>query len=228
MIGPVHQPEIWPAIKERRGIGQSNDKDLPYYITKKMQADVGFVTEEMFEKQFRSPYTDIYRRRIHQYVIATGSAAVAIHVARAVAHGILQYLGPTASQAALSNIEVDVTNVTEGKTIQVFWRGKPVFIRHRTQEEIDETRAVPMNALRDPVSDEVRCPIPEWAIFEAICTHLGCIPVANEGDYHGFFCPCHGSHYDAAGRIRKGPAPANLRPVPHKLLDDNTVFLGDS
>jgi ubiquinol-cytochrome c reductase iron-sulfur subunit len=147
---------------------------------------------------------------------------------RSVVTGILAYLGPTASQAALANIEVDVTNVPEGKTIQVFWRGKPVFLRHRTQEEIDEVRAVPVNSLRDPVSDEVRCPIPEWAIFEAICTHLGCIPVANEGDFHGFFCPCHGSHYDAAGRIRKGPAPANLRPVPHKLLDENTVYLGDS
>lgn len=106
-----------------------------------------------------------------------------------------------------------------------FCLGKPVFIRRRTQKEIDQERAVDISQLRDPEHDEKRAPNPEWLVVVGICTHLGCVPIAGKGDFGGYYCPCHGSHYDASGRIRKGPAPANLE-VPDHVFDGDTLVIG--
>lgn len=97
-----------------------------------------------------------------------------------------------------------------GKNLIVKWRGKPVFIRHRTADEIDEANAVDVKTLRDPETDTDRTQRPEWLVMLGVCTHLGCVPIGEAGDYGGWFCPCHGSHYDISGRIRRGPAPLNL------------------
>ena len=113
-----------------------------------------------------------------------------------------------------------------GKTITVLWRGKPVFIRRRTQEEIDEARSVKMEDLIHPEKDEDRAKNPEWLVMLGVCTHLGCVPLNDKGDYNGWFCPCHGSHYDTSGRIRKGPAPWNMEVPKYEFVDANTIKIG--
>jgi len=140
-------------------------------------------------------------------------------------------MNPAADTLALASTEVDLSPIEVGQAITVMWRGKPVFIRHRTETEIDEARSVPLDVLVDPQTDADRVQQPEWLIMVGVCTHLGCIPLGQKtgepkGDYGGWFCPCHGSHYDTSGRIRKGPAPLNL-PIPtYEFLDDSSVKIG--
>jgi ubiquinol-cytochrome c reductase iron-sulfur subunit len=156
--------------------------------------------------------------------IATGTLGVA-GSALAV-WPLVDQMNPSADVLALSSIEVDLSAVEVGQSITVVWRGKPVFIRHRTQAEIDEARADDTADLPHPETDADRAPRPEWLVLVGICTHLGCIPLGQQGDYGGWFCPCHGSHYDKSGRIRRGPAPENL-PVPeYAFLDDTTIRIG--
>ena len=154
---------------------------------------------------------------------------------------LVNQMNPSADVQALSSIRVDVSGVEVGTQISVKFLGKPVFIRRRTEEEIAEARAVDLSDLPDPIArnpnlggavpatDENRTmdEAGEWLVMWGVCTHLGCVPLGDgAGDYHGWFCPCHGSHYDTAGRIRKGPAPENL-PVPvAEFVDETTIKLG--
>ncbi len=140
-------------------------------------------------------------------------------------------MNPDASQKALASIEVDISPIEVGQAITVMWRGKPVFIRHRTKKNIEEARAVDISTLRDPAKDEERVQKAEWLVMIGICTHLGCVPSGQKtgdvkGDYDGWFCPCHGSHYDSAGRIRKGPAPRNLELPAYSFVTDTKVKIG--
>jgi ubiquinol-cytochrome c reductase iron-sulfur subunit len=135
-------------------------------------------------------------------------------------------MNPDASVKALASTEVDLTPILPGQSITILWRGKPVFIRRRTPEEIAEAQMVKLDELPDPQGDEERVQNPEWLIMVGVCTHLGCIPLGQKGEYNGWFCPCHGSHYDTSGRIRKGPAPKNLEIPEYVFLDDNTVKIG--
>jgi len=135
-------------------------------------------------------------------------------------------MNPDASVKALASTEVDLTPILPGQSITILWRGKPVFIRRRTPEEIAEAQMVKLDQLPDPQGDEERVQNPEWLIMVGVCTHLGCIPLGQKGEYNGWFCPCHGSHYDTSGRIRKGPAPKNLEIPEYVFLDDNTVKIG--
>ncbi|KAI0768634.1 ubiquinol-cytochrome c reductase iron-sulfur subunit [Trametes elegans] len=126
---------------------------------------------------------------------------------------VTEFLATMAASAdvlAMARVEVDLASIPEGKNVIIKWRGKPVFIRHRTADEIEEARSTDFKSLRDPESDEQRTKKPEWLVMLGVCTHLGCVPIGEAGDYGGWFCPCHGSHYDISGRIRKGPAPLNL------------------
>ena len=127
---------------------------------------------------------------------------------------------------ALASAEFDVSAVEEGQTITVKWRGKPVFIRHRTPEEIADAESVPLDEMRDPQTDADRCVKPETLVVLGVCTHLGCVPITGAGEYNGWFCPCHGSHYDVSGRIRKGPAPLNLEVPPYSFPEDGKVLIG--
>ncbi|MFP6746090.1 MAG: ubiquinol-cytochrome c reductase iron-sulfur subunit [Alphaproteobacteria bacterium] len=162
-------------------------------------------------------------RRDFLYVAAGGLGAVG---AAGAVWPMIDQMNPSKDVLALSSIEVDLSGIALGQSITVKWRGKPVFIRHRTAAEIAEARAVPMDELPDPESDEARAEKPEWLIMVGVCTHLGCVPLGQQGEYNGWFCPCHGSHYDTSGRIRKGPAPLNL-PVPdYVYLDDNNIKIG--
>ena len=135
-------------------------------------------------------------------------------------------MNPDASVKALASTEVDLRPIASGQSITVLWRGKPVFIRRRTPEEISEAKAVSLDELPDPQDDSARAKNPEWLVMVGICTHLGCIPLGQKGEYNGWFCPCHGSHYDTSGRIRKGPAPTNLEIPDYVFLNDNTIKIG--
>ena len=139
---------------------------------------------------------------------------------------LVDQMNPEASVKALASTEVDVSSVEPGKTITVLWRGKPVFIKRRTQNEIDEARSVRMEDLPDPEKDEDRAKNPEWLVMLGVCTHLGCVPLNDKGDYNGWFCPCHGSHYDTSGRIRKGPAPTNMSIPNYEFLENNIIKIG--
>jgi ubiquinol-cytochrome c reductase iron-sulfur subunit len=138
-------------------------------------------------------------------------------------------MNPDASTiAAGAPIDVDLGPITEGQVIKVFWRGKPIFISHRSKKEIEEARKVDVTSLPDPESDEnrVKAGHEQWQVLIGICTHLGCIPLAHQGDYGGYFCPCHGSQYDTSGRIRRGPAPANLALPPYEFVSNTKVRIG--
>ncbi|HTV33650.1 MAG TPA: ubiquinol-cytochrome c reductase iron-sulfur subunit [Methylocella sp.] len=140
---------------------------------------------------------------------------------------LIDQMSPDASTLAASATEVDLSNIAEGQIVTVKWRGKPIFISHRTAREIEVSRAVPVDELRDPATDESRVQRPEWLVVIGICTHLGCVPLKNDGPFEGgYFCPCHGSVYDACGRIRQGPAPYNLVIPPYKFVGDTKLTIG--
>ena len=139
---------------------------------------------------------------------------------------LIDQMNPDASVKALSTTEVDISNVSLGKTITVLWRGKPVFIRKRTQKEINEAQNIKLEDLKDPQKDQDRVKKAEWLVMVGVCTHLGCVPLGNKGDFDGWFCPCHGSHYDTSGRVRKGPAPTNLEIPKYEFIDNNTIKIG--
>jgi len=138
-------------------------------------------------------------------------------------------MNPDASTiAAGAPIEVDLTPIAEGQLIKVFWRGKPIFVRHRTPKEIKEAQDVDVASLRDPQADSARVKEghADWLIVYGNCTHLGCIPLGNQGPYGGWFCPCHGSVFDTSGRIRQGPAPTNLPVPPYAFVSDSKIKIG--
>ncbi|WP_375229282.1 ubiquinol-cytochrome c reductase iron-sulfur subunit [Roseobacter sp. S98] len=176
-------------------------------------------------------------RRDFLYYATAGAGAV---TAGAAIWPLVNQMNPSADVLALSSIRVDVSGVEPGTQLTVKWLGKPVFIRRRTPEEIAEARDVDVADLPDPLADNanVRADADaadenrsldeagEWLVMMGVCTHLGCVPLGDAGDFDGWFCPCHGSHYDISGRIRKGPAPRNL-PVPvAEFVDETTIKLG--
>lgn len=139
---------------------------------------------------------------------------------------IISQMNPDSSVKALASIEVDISNIQEGKEITVLWRGKPVFIKRRTKEEIQKAEQTNMKDLMDPQEDKDRVKKSEWLVVVGVCTHLGCVPIGGKGEYNGWFCPCHGSHYDTSGRIRKGPAPTNMEIPKYEFLNANTIKIG--
>jgi ubiquinol-cytochrome c reductase iron-sulfur subunit len=159
--------------------------------------------------------------------VATGAAAAVGGLATV--WPLVSQMNPDASTiAAGAPIEVDLTPIATGQDIKVFWRGKPIYIMNRTKKQIDEARAVPVAELRDPQTDQSRVKEghDQWLVVIGICTHLGCIPIAHDGNYDGFFCPCHGSQYDSSGRIRQGPAPLNLPVPPYQFVSDTKIQIG--
>ncbi|MFT4150315.1 MAG: ubiquinol-cytochrome c reductase iron-sulfur subunit [Paracoccaceae bacterium] len=176
-------------------------------------------------------------RRDFLYYATAGAGAVA---AGAAVWPLVNQMNPSADTRALASIFVDVSSVEVGTQLTVKWRGKPVFIRRRTPEEIDAARNTPLSDLVDPKAENDNLPAEataedknraldaagEWLVAMGVCTHLGCVPLDHAGDFGGWFCPCHGSHYDTAGRIRKGPAPRNLEIPIVAFTDEKTIKLG--
>ncbi|MEO0428323.1 MAG: ubiquinol-cytochrome c reductase iron-sulfur subunit [Pseudomonadota bacterium] len=165
-------------------------------------------------------------RRDFLFVATAATGAV---IGGAAVWPLVDQMNPSADVLALAKIRTSLDDVAEGSQVRVLWQGKPVFIRHRTAAEIEEARDVPLSDLKDPQTDEERALDPEgkYLVMLGVCTHLGCVPLGNgAGDYNGWFCPCHGSHYDTSGRIRKGPAPRNLDVPAVAMIDDSTIEIG--
>ena len=137
-------------------------------------------------------------------------------------------MNPSSDVAAMASVEIDISNIKIGEEKKVMWRGKPIFIKHRSTAEIKAAQDVQLSELRDPQEDSARVQIgkEEWLVTIGICTHLGCIPIMGEGEYKGWFCPCHGSQYDTSARIRKGPAPKNLEIPPYTFLSEKIIKIG--
>lgn len=165
-------------------------------------------------------------RAAFTYLMVGGAAVTTAYVAKSLVSTFVSSMSASADVLAMAKIEIKLADIPEGKSVTFKWRGKPLFIRHRTGAEIAAEEAVNTGTLRDPQHDSERVKNPEWLVVIGVCTHLGCVPIANAGDYGGYYCPCHGSHYDASGRIRKGPAPLNLE-VPHyEFPEDGLVVVG--
>lgn len=168
-------------------------------------------------------------RRDFLYVMTTGAAAVG---AAFVVWPFIHQMNPSADVLAAGSLEFDLSAVPVGSQAKILWRGKPVFIRHRTEAEIEAARSVDVSALPDPEEDAERVVDPRYLVMVGVCTHLGCVPNVSAGDFSNggklgaFFCPCHGSHYDTSGRIRKGPAPSNMVIPPYEFLTDTRIKIG--
>jgi ubiquinol-cytochrome c reductase iron-sulfur subunit len=161
------------------------------------------------------------------FLVLTASAMGAVGAA-CVAVPLVDSMNPSADVVALASTEVDLSAVQPGQAITVMWRGKPVFILNRTPDQVKEAQETDISSLRDPQADadRVKKGKENWLVVVGVCTHLGCVPISNEGDYHGWFCPCHGSHYDTSGRIRKGPAPTNLLVPEYQFVSDTKIVIG--
>ncbi|KAE9421051.1 hypothetical protein Angca_008790 [Angiostrongylus cantonensis] len=171
--------------------------------------------------------TEDQRRSLAHAVYYGAGGMMSLWAGKEVVQTLVIFKAMAADQRALASIEVNMNDIPEGSTKTYEWRGKPVFVKHRTKKEIAREKAVNVSELRHPEHDDERVKKPEWSIVIGVCTHLGCVPIANAGDFGGYFCPCHGSHYDASGRIRKGPAPLNLH-VPAYTFKDNVIVIGSS
>ncbi|POM78138.1 Cytochrome b-c1 complex subunit Rieske [Phytophthora palmivora] len=193
-------------------------------MSSKAVVDTYESADHYFEKD-RIDAGDPSKRAFTYFML--GGARVAYATAARLA--VVKFVGSMSASAdvlALATAEFDLSNINEGATVTVKWRGKPIFIKHRTAKEIDISNQVDVGNLRDPETDAVRVQKPEWLVVLGVCTHLGCVPTSDAGEYGGWFCPCHGSHYDLSGRIRKGPAPLNLEIPPYKFIEENKILLG--
>jgi len=165
------------------------------------------------------------------FLILATSALGAVGVGSFI-YPLIKSMNPARDVLAASTIEINLKPVAEGQAITVLWRGKPLFIRRRTEKEIQTARSVPLKDLLDPQTDQDRFKIhPQWLVVVGVCTHLGCVPLGqkptdNKGEYGGWLCPCHGSEYDISGRVRRGPAPRNLEVPPYTFLNDTTIRVG--
>lgn len=165
-------------------------------------------------------------RTAFTYMLVGGGTVSGMYAAKSVVTEFISSMSASADVLALAKIEIKTDEIPEGKSVTFQWRGKPLFVRHRTEDEIVKEGSVDVGSLRDPESDAQRCPNSKWLIVLGVCTHLGCVPIADAGDYGGYYCPCHGSHYDTAGRIRKGPAPLNLEIPPYEFPEEGLLIVG--
>lgn len=159
------------------------------------------------------------------FIVVAAGAFGAVGAAAAL-WPFIDQMNPSEDVLALSSTEVDLGQIEVGQSVTILWRGKPVFVRHRTKAEIEAAEKDDNADLKDPQRDEDRVKKPEWLVLIGVCTHLGCVPLGEQGEYHGWFCPCHGSVYDTSGRIRKGPAPKNLVVPPYAFLSDTRIRIG--
>lgn len=164
-------------------------------------------------------------KRAFTYMVLGTTKFIAASAARVLILKLIYTMSASADVLAAGSVEVELDAIPLGECATIKWRGKPVFIKHRSSDEITKAEKDDNVVLRDPESDTDRCEKKEWLIVLGVCTHLGCVPIANAGDYSGWFCPCHGSHYDLSGRIRKGPAPLNLEVPSYRFVENDTKLI---
>ena len=186
------------------------------------------VTDSESQENDSSPHEETRRDFLMISTVSVGAIGAGL-----AAWPFIDLMNPSKDVLALASTEIDLSGIEEGQSITAMWRVKPIFIRRRTDREINEAQTVKLSDLKDPETDDQRVKKgkSQWLVMVGICTHLGCIPMGNKsgqtrGEYNGWFCPCHGSHYDTSGRIRKGPAPKNFPIPPYKFLSDNTILIG--
>ncbi|KXZ54971.1 hypothetical protein GPECTOR_3g138 [Gonium pectorale] len=202
------------AVKEETKLSPTNRLSMtPTHLIK---------YDEHHHKRFE-PGTE---GRPFAYFVLTGGRFLYASAARLAVLKIVLSLSAAADTMALSSLEVDLSAIDEGQTMTVKWRGKPVFIRHRTDAEVAQSAEVALDELRDKQTDAERALNPKYLVVVGICTHLGCVPISGAGNYQGWFCPCHGSHYDISGRIREGPAPYNLEVPEYRFVEDKKIVIG--
>ncbi|KHN86569.1 Cytochrome b-c1 complex subunit Rieske, mitochondrial [Toxocara canis] len=217
----------------RQGVFQSKLSTKGVTVTSRRFAhtDVSFPNFDKYRQESTldivSPAseTEDQRRALPIAVFYGVGGMMSLLVAKESVQTIVAFKAMAADQRALASIEVKMDEIPEGQTKTFEWRGKPVFVKHRTADEIQREKAVAVSELRHPQRDDERVIRDEWSVVIGVCTHLGCVPIAGAGDYGGYYCPCHGSHYDGSGRIRKGPAPLNLH-VPAYNFKENTIVIG--
>jgi len=175
-----------------------------------------------------SVQVDTITPRVFNYVALTSVGAGGLVLGKGIARGLVELLKPDKQCNEAACLEVELEKIPEGKSLVVTYNSKPIFVKHRTDAEMDEQVSFDVTGLRDPVADLDRFHDMKWQVIYGVCTHLGCVPIEGKGDFGGYYCPCHGSHYDAAGRIRKGPAPKNLEVPPYKVLGKLLIIGGDN
>lgn len=164
-------------------------------------------------------------KRAFTYMVLGTTKFIAASAARVLILKLIYTMSASADVLAAGSVEVELDAIPLGECATIKWRGKPVFIKHRGADEIARAEKDDAAVLRDPEIDADRCQKKEWLVLLGVCTHLGCVPIANAGDFHGWFCPCHGSHYDVSGRIRKGPAPLNLEVPGYRFVENDTKLI---
>ncbi|KAL0363308.1 UNVERIFIED_CONTAM: Cytochrome b-c1 complex subunit Rieske-2, mitochondrial [Sesamum calycinum] len=221
---PAHSIALIDSFADQiRGQDMSLIPDIPATVAAIKNPSSKIVYDEHNHERY--PPGDPSKRAF-AYFVLTGGRFVYASLARLLVLKFVLSMSASKDVLALASLEVDLSSIEPGTTVTVKWRGKPVFIRRRTEDDIKLANSVDVASLRDPQEDAVRVKNPEWLVVVGVCTHLGCIPLPNAGDFGGWFCPCHGSHYDISGRIRKGPAPFNLEVPTYSFLDESKLLIG--
>lgn len=217
------------TITIRPIFSSSASKGINVIALRHFHADIRFPSFEKTRRNLNptkpARITEDIRRATPSAIYYGAGGMLALMAGKQVVHELVHYKWLPADQQALAATEIDLNEIPLGENRTYEWRGKPIFVKHRTAEEIARERQVPMRELRDPERDEDRVQKDEWLVILGVCTHLGCVPIANEGEYRGYFCPCHGSHFDCSGRIRKGPAPKNME-IPEYKFKGNLIVVG--
>lgn len=244
------KPLVATKLSEKKVVVEENEHLTVYSLTKQLPAsNISVKAGVATTTQVRFAHTDIqvpdfndYRRdstkranskaqsaeerKAFSYALVGATTVTTAYAAKTLVNDFIGSMSASADVLALAKIEIKLDEIPEGKSVTFKWRGKPLFIRHRTEEEIATEASVNLAELRDPQHDSERATNPKWLVIIGVCTHLGCVPIANAGEFGGYYCPCHGSHYDASGRIRKGPAPLNLEVPPFTFPEDGLLIVG--
>ncbi len=174
------------------------------------------------------PNRDSHAERMGKHYLATTAfGALSVYSTKVTVQALVASMAPAADAVAMAQIEIKLDTIELGKHKVFKWRGKPLFVWHRSPAMIEDANSVDVSSLRDPEEDDARTKRPEWLVVIGVCTHLGCVPIPNAGEFGGYYCPCHGSHYDTSGRIRKGPAPLNLEVPMYEFEGDDTLVVGE-
>ncbi|EIE89125.1 hypothetical protein G6F46_000574 [Rhizopus delemar] len=219
------QPLLSTSTKQRSVGGLVNKSNVNVGPFNKLQLRLHSTTSVPDFSKYKKTKNSGEASRNFAYMMIGSTGLVSAAGAQATVSDFLANMSASADVLALAKAEVELDAIPEGKNVTIKWRGKPVFIRHRTAAEIDEANQVSINELRDPQQDAERVKDPQWLVMLGVCTHLGCVPIGEAGDFGGWYCPCHGSHYDISGRIRKGPAPLNLE-IPEYNFQEGKLIIG--